>query len=94
MRLRYGDYNLPDSLSKTDARQDRTETTFDLNYSFAKSASLGGFSMDGLSIQFRLAYNDYDTDYDFDAYQGIHGYDFESVTDDFVDARLYFNYHF
>ena len=94
MRLRYGDYDLPDSLSQTDARQDRTETTFDLNYSFAKTASLGGFSMDGLSIQFRLAYNDYDTGYDFNAYKDIHGYDFESATDDFVDARLYFNYHF
>ena len=50
--------------------------------------------MDGLSVQFRLAYNDYDTSYDFEAYQQIHGYKFETVTDDFVDARIYLDYMF
>ncbi|MCU7835759.1 MAG: OprD family porin [gamma proteobacterium symbiont of Taylorina sp.] len=94
MRLRYADYNLPDNLSQTDARQDRAETTFDINYSFAKQSSLGNFSLDGLSVQFRLAYNDYNTGYDFDEYQRIHGYDFDNVTDDFVDARLYLDYKF
>ncbi len=92
VRLRYGDYNLPDGLTQTDARQNRAETTFDLNYSFSKHSSLG--QLNGLSIQFRVAYNNYDMDYDFDAYQQYHGYRFDSVTDDFVDTRLYFNYKF
>jgi len=50
--------------------------------------------MEGLSLQFRLAYNKYETDYDFEAFQAIHGYEFESVTDDFIDARIYLDYHF
>ena len=50
--------------------------------------------MQGLSIQFRLAYNNYRTDYDFKLYQEIHGYDFEAVTKNFWDARLYLDYRF
>jgi len=95
MRWRYGDYNLPDKLSFTDARQDRSEATFDLRYSFTKKSGFGIFTeMQGLSLQFRLAYNNYRTDYDFEAYRKIHGYDFQSVTEDFYDARLYLDYHF
>ena len=94
MRLRYANYDMPNSLYKTDARQDRSEATFDLNYAFAKEANIGGASLDGLSIQFRVAYNDYDTGYNFAAYKKIHGYDAESVTDDFIDTRLYLNYKF
>ncbi len=95
MRLRYADYDLPNKLSQTDARQDRTETTFDLNYAFRKGAGFGGISnLEGLSIQFRLAYNDYASDYDFEAYQERHGYSFDSVNDDFIDARLYLDYQF
>jgi hypothetical protein len=94
MRLRYGYYNMPDKLSQKDARQDRTETTFDINYAFRKTAKLANVPLDGLSVQFRLAYNNYDTDYDFNAYKEIHKYDFATVTDDFVDARLYLNYNF
>ena len=94
MRLRYGDYDLPDKLSQSDARQDRTETTLDINYAFAKDANVGDFSLNGLSVQFRVAYNDYDTGYDFDAYKDRHGYTSESVTDDFIDTRLYLNYKF
>ena len=94
MRLRYADYDLPDDLSQTDARQDRTETTFDINYSFTKTSSPGRLSLDGLSIQFRLAYNDYNTDYNFNAYKKIHGYSFDSVTEDFIDVRLYIDYKF
>lgn len=95
MRWRYGDYNLPDKLTFIDARQDRSELTFDLRYSFTQTSGFGIFTeMKGLSLQFRLAYNNYRTDYDFEAYREIHGYDFESVTEDFIDARLYLDYHF
>ena len=95
MRWRYGDYNLPDRLSFTDARQDRREATFDLRYSFTQTSGFGIFTqMQGLSLQFRLAFNDYRTDYNFEAYREIHGYDFESVTSDFIDARLYLDYFF
>jgi hypothetical protein len=95
MRWRYGSYNMPDDLIMTDARQDRSETTFDLRYSFTRKSGFGIFTeMRGLSLQFRLAYNDYRTDYDFEAYREIHGYDFESVTKNFVDARLYLDYVF
>lgn len=95
MRLRYADYRLPDSLNDADARQDRTETTFDLRYSFAKTSGFGLFTtLDGLSVMLRIAYDNYDTDYDFDAYKQLHGYSFDSVTDDFVDARLYIDYQF
>jgi hypothetical protein len=95
MRWRYGDYNMPDRLTMTDARQDRREATFDLRYSFTRTSGFGIFTqMKGLSLQFRLAFNNYRTDYDFEAYKKIHGYDFESVTKDFVDARLYLDYIF
>ena len=95
MRLRYADYNLPDSLSQADARQDRAEVTFDIRYSMKQASGFGMTTqLDGLSVLFRIAYNDYETDYDFSAYQAIYGYDFDSVTDSFVDARLYLDYRF
>ncbi len=95
MRWRYAIYNLPDNLTMTDARQDRQEATFDLRYSFAQKSGFGIFTeMKGLSIQFRLAFNNYNTDYNFEAYREIHGYDFQSATEDFVDARLYLDYVF
>ena len=95
MRWRYGIYDLPDKLRFTDARQDRDEATFDLRYSFTQKSGFGIFTeMQGLSLQFRLAYNNYRTDYNFEAYRKIHGYDFQSATKDFYDARLYLDYHF
>jgi len=95
MRWRYGIYDMPDDLTMTDARQDRREATFDLRYSFTQKSGFGIFTeMKGLSLQFRLAFNHYDTDYDFEAYREIHGYDFESVSKDFIDARLYLDYVF
>lgn len=94
MRLRFANYDMPNSLFRTDARQDKTETTFDANYAFTSKSYIAGIPMDGLSIQFRVAYNNYDTNYDFAAYKDIHGYDVESVTSDFVDTRLYLNYKF
>jgi hypothetical protein len=53
-----------------------------------------GMPETGLSIQFRLAYNNYRTDYDFEAYRDLHGYDFETATKDFYDVRLYLDYMF
>ena len=95
IRFRYADYDMPDNLDMIDARQDRTEATFDLRYSFTKTSGFGIFTqMDGLSIQFRIAYDSFENDYDYAAYKAIHGYDFNSVTDDFVDARLYIDYVF
>jgi len=95
MRVRFAHYDMPDSLSKVDARQDRSEATFDLRYSFTRDSGFGIFTeMEGLSLQFRLAYNNYETDYDFAEYSRRHGYEFESVTDDFIDARIYLDYHF
>ena len=94
MRLRYANYDMPNSLYRTDARQDKSETTFDLNYAFGKTESIAGIPMNGLSMQFRVAYNNYDINYDFEAYKELHGYDAESVTDDFLDTRLYLNYIF
>ncbi len=95
IRFRYADYDMPDDLDMVDARQDRTEATFDLRYSFTKSSGFGIFTqMKGLSIQFRLAYDDFKTDYDLEAYKKLHGYDVFSVTDDFVDARIYIDYIF
>ncbi len=95
MRLRYGSYDLPDDVSDYDARQDRTETTFDINYAFGKDASIGDVSLDGLSVQFRVAYNDYETDHQLiKDYQQKWDIDFDSVTDDFVDVRLYVDYKF
>jgi len=64
-----------------DARQDRTEATFDLRYSFTKDQDFGIFTqMDGLSIQFRLAYDQCFT--------------IDKVDDDFVDARICIDYVF
>jgi len=95
IRFRYADYDLPDDLHMVDARQDRTEATFDLRYSFTQTSGFGIFTqMDGLSIQFRVAYDSFNNDYDYEAYKAIHGYDFNSVTDDFVDARIYVDYVF
>ena len=74
---------------------DRTETTFDARYS---SKETTGFDLlneiEGLSILFRLAYNNYRTGNDFSAYQAAHGYEFDSVTDDFLNYRLYLDYKF
>jgi len=50
--------------------------------------------MEGLSLQLRVAYNNYRTDYDFEAYRKIHGYDFETANKDFVDTMLYLDYVF
>jgi len=95
MRWRYGHYNLPDDLLMTDARQDRSEATFDLRYSLGQKSGFGIFTeMKGFSLQFRLGYNNYRTDYSFEAYRKIHGYDFNVATKDFLDARLYIDYLF
>ena len=95
MRCRYGYYDLPDDLLLTDARQDRREATLDLRYSLARDSGFGVFTeMKGLSLRFQLAWNNYRTDYDFEAYKAIHGYDFDRVTKDFYDARLYVEYLF
>ncbi len=95
IRFRYADYDLPDDIDMIDARQDRTEATFDLRYSFTKTSGFGIFTqMDGLSVQFRVAYDNFKTDYDFEAYKAKHGFSFEKVDDDFVDARLYIDYVF
>jgi len=96
IRFRYADYNMPDELWMRDAAQDRTEATFDLRYSFEKTSGFGIFTkLDGLSVQFRIAYDDFRTDYDFEAYKLAHGYDsLSKVTEDFVDTRLYVEYRF
>ena len=95
IRFRYADYNLPDDLSQKDAAQDRAEAAFDLRYSFSKNSGFGIFTqLDGLSIQFRISYDKFRTDYDFAAYEARHGYSIQSVNDDFVDSRLYVDYQF
>jgi len=95
LRLRHASYNMPDDIFQTDARQDRAETTFDIRYSMKQDSGFGmATDLDGLSVMLRVAYNNYETDYDFDAYKLIHGYEFDSVTDDFVDVRFYIDYRF
>ena len=47
--------------------------------------------MDGLSIQFRVAYDNFKTDYDH--FLGANDPDYE-IIDDFVDTRLYIDYMF
>ncbi len=95
IRFRYAYYNMPDSINDRDAEQDRAEATFDLRYSFEKNDGFGIFTqMKGLSVQLRIAYNNYKTDYDYDAYKARHGYSFETVAKDFVDTRLYVDYQF
>lgn len=95
IRFRHANYNMPDAIVQKDAAQDRSESTFDLRYSFSKNDGFGIFtSMDGLSVQFRVAYDNYKTDYNYDAYKLYHGYSFEDVTKSFVDTRLYIDYIF
>ncbi len=95
IRFRYADYNMPDNITQRDAAQDRTEATFDLRYSFARTQGFGIFTkLDGLSVQFRMAYDDFRTDYDFKAYEDVHGYSIEKVTKGFLDTRLYVEYRF
>ena len=95
IRFRYADYNMPDKLSQKFAAQDRTEATFDLRYSFTKNDGFGIFTeMKGLSVQFRVAYDNFKTNYNYIAYQDRHGVTFENVRDDFVDTRLYVDYMF
>jgi hypothetical protein len=91
IRFRYADYNMPDSVGDVYAAQDRSEATFDLRYSFTKNDGFGIFTeMKGLSIQFRIAYDNYETGYDYAAH-GVHA---DEVVDDFVDTRLYIDYMF
>ena len=87
LRVRYGFYDMPNSLSDIDARLDRSEITFDAIYNFAGN-------LKGLKLWLRYAYNDYDTNYDYSAYEQIHGYEIDSVTDSFRDVRLYVDYRF
>ena len=97
IRFRYADYNLPDSITQRDAHLDRSEATFDLRYSFEKNDGFGIFTeLDGLSIQFRISYNDYDSisAQKVSAYRDLHGYDIPNVTEDFVDSRIYVDYNF
>ena len=95
IRFRYADYNMPDDFDMIDARQDRTEATFDLRYSFTKDSGFGIFTqMDGLSIQFRLAYDQFRNDYNYAAFEDHHGFTIDKVDDDFVDARIYIDYVF
>jgi len=95
IRFRYASYNLPDDLYMKDAGQDRKESTFDLRYSFKKKSGFGIFTeLNGLSIQFRVAFNDFKTDYNFEKYKLLHGYNVFSVRDDFIDARLRIDYKF
>ncbi|MEA2091303.1 MAG: OprD family outer membrane porin [Campylobacterota bacterium] len=95
VRFRHAYYDMPDELWMRDAAQDRSESTFDLRYSFTKESGFGIFTqMEGLSIQLRVAYNDFKTDYNIEEYIKTHGYNAYSVTDDFVDARLYIDYIF
>lgn len=97
IRFRYADYNMPDNLNQTDARLDRSEATFDLRYSFTKNDGFGIFTqMDGLSLQFRIAYDDYDSisTQKANAYATLHGYDIPNVTEDFFDTRIYLDYVF
>lgn len=95
VRFRYAYYDMPDDLYMRDARQDRSESTFDLRYSFTKNSGFGIFTkMEGLSILLRVAYDDFKTDYNFEEYRKIHGYSFSSVTDDFIDARIYLDCRF
>ena len=95
IRFRYADYDMPDEFYMIDARQDRTEATFDLRYSFTKDSGFGIFTqMDGLSIQFRIAYDNFRTDYNYAAFEDHHGFTIDKVDDDFVDARIYIDYVF
>ena len=95
IRFRHAIFNMPDELYMIDARQDRTESTFDLRYSFQKSSGFGIFTqLDGLSVQLRVAYNDFKTDYNLEEYMKIHNYNAFSVTDDFLDVRLTVDYIF
>ncbi len=95
IRFRYADYNMPDDIDMIDARQDRTEATFDLRYSFTKDSGFGIFTqMDGLSIQFRLAYDQFRNDYNYKAFTDHHGFTIDKVDEDFVDARIYIDYVF
>jgi len=95
IRFRYADYDMPSALTQTDARLDRSEATFDLRYCFSKNDGFGIFTrLEGLSLQFRMAYNDYETNYDFASYQELHNYTFDTVTDDFIDTRIYLDYIF
>ena len=95
VRVRYADYDLPDDINMLDARQDRTETTFELRYAFEKKSNFSLFSqIDGLSILFRLAYNKFSNDYDYESYKKEHDFSFSKVNDDFIDVRLYLDYVF
>jgi len=95
IRFRYAFYNMPDDLYMIDARQDRSESTFDLRYSFSKKSGFGIFTkLDGVSIQFRMAYNNFKTNYNFEEYKALHGYNAFSVTDNFLDTRLTIDYQF
>ncbi len=95
LRVRAGHYDMPDSVDDLDARQDRQEYTMDLRYSFAKDTGFSTFTVvEGFSMLLRLGYNVYETDYDFDAYKQKHNRSFSSVTDNFLDSRLYLDYIF
>ena len=86
IQLRYGIYDLPDDIDDYFARQDRSEITLDLRYTSQ--------DIEGLSTLLRIGHIDFKTDYDFEAYKAVNGFDFETVTSDLWDIRYYMDLQF
>ncbi len=96
LRIRYGYFDTPDDLNDYDARQQRNEFAIDFRYTLSAPTNFDiNATPDGFSLVIRIAYNDYESDYDYQAYENIHsGRSFEEVEDNYLDSRLYLQYAF
>ncbi len=81
-----GKFDLPNKLTDIFADQDNCE--YDLIAKYTPTWNKH------LQFKVETAYIDFDTNYDFRAYEDLHGFNFLHAYDDIIDARFVINYNF
>ena len=81
-----GIYDLPDNMNDLFAEQDNREYDFVIHYLPRWNKNL--------TSKVEIIYVDFDTNYDFKAYEDLHGYDLLHTYDTILDMRFIVNYTF
>ena len=84
--LTAANFNLPDKITDIFADQDNHEYDLILNYTPHWNKKL--------HFKVEVMYVDFDTDYNFRAYEDLHGFDMLHAYDDILDLRFIVNYTF
>jgi len=86
MQLFAGKFELPNKITDIFADQDNSEYDLIVKYTPRWNKKL--------QFKIEAAYIDFDTDYDFRAYEDLHGFDMLHAYDDILDLRFIVNYTF